>query len=125
MIALMPPAATTSTGQAIWTLYCYPATGTYATSLTGRCPNCGEVHYYVDTDTNITISHELPPKVRARQLKWEASKRAVTRARLALQQALDDPRPEIPLPERKRPYVRPRAKKRVCAGSSRYRVMVN
>jgi len=58
-------------------------------------------------------------------LKRTASKAAVTRARLALQRALDDPRPEIPLGARKRPYRRPTAKGRVCAGSSRYRVMVN
>lgn len=67
--------------------------------------------YYDDRETRLT-------------LKRTASKAAVLRARLALQRALDDPRPEIPLEARKRPYRRPTAKGRVCAGSSRYRVMV-
>lgn len=70
---------------------------------------------------------EPEPDRKAAELahKREVSRASLVRARLALQRALDDPRPEIPLADRKRPYHRPRAKKRVCAGSSRYRVLVN
>lgn len=53
----------------------------------------------------------------SRQAAWEAQ--------VALRSAPDDPGVRVPLLARKRPYVRQRAKKRVCAGSSRYRVLVN
>lgn len=80
--------------------------------------------------TNWYVYPEPEPDPIDRKAAELAHKRAVsraslTRARLALQRALDDPHPAIPLADRKRPYHRPRTKKRVCAGSSRYRVLVN
>ncbi len=115
--------ATSNTTTGIYRCFVYPSCGTATITLSGRCPNCGDFHYYADT--NLYIAPAPNPREVARQRKRDLSKRALTRARLALQRALDDPRPEIPLPDRKRPYARPRSKKRVCAGSSRYRVMVH
>lgn len=59
-------------------------------------------------------------------LRHRASSRlAVCQGRMALRGALDDPTTRVPIMARKLPYVRPTFKKRVCAGSSRYRVLVN
>lgn len=104
-------------------------------------PSCGS--YYSSTNDGTWVVswrgsdyagstwHQAPepiedggPEVRLAE-KRAISRAAVLRARLALQRALDDPRPEIPPGARKRPYRRPAVKGRVCAGSSRYRVLVN
>jgi len=54
-----------------------------------------------------------------------ASRRAVLEALAARRGLRDDPSPLVPLPARKGFSGRPAARKRVCAGSSRYRVLVN
>jgi len=92
------------------------STGTVTITLTGGC------HFYASN--NSYIQPEPNHREVARREARSASLAAITRARLALQRALDDPRPEIPLTDRKRPYKRPRVKGRACGGSSRYRVMV-
>ena len=53
------------------------------------------------------------------------SRQHIKAARIALRGVPDDPGSRIPLQARRTPYIRPRAKKRVCAGSSRYRVLIN
>jgi len=60
-----------------------------------------------------------------RQQHYERSRQDVCEARMALRRVRDDPGGRVPLQARKAPYTRPRSKKRVCAGSSRYRVLVN
>lgn len=60
-------------------------------------------------------------KQRHRELSW----RHIREAQVARRKAVDGPRPRVPLQSRQHPYVRPVTKKRVCAGSSRYRVRVN
>jgi hypothetical protein len=60
-----------------------------------------------------------------KQLHREASWEAVRKAREALRAVRDDPGHRVPLQDRHHPYVRPLSKKRVCGGSSRYRVRVN
>jgi hypothetical protein len=72
-----------------------------------------------------TPVEEFSRKARELLQKRDISRTALRRAQMALQRALDDPGGQVPLQDRKRPYVRPRSKKRVCAGSSRYRVLVN
>jgi hypothetical protein len=99
------------------------STGTTTIDLFGRCPNCVEYHTYASNSVYVEPEPDL--RLTIRQQKRELSHRAITRARIALQRALDDPGVQVPLQDRKRPYARPRAKKRVCAGSSRYRVLVN
>jgi hypothetical protein len=68
---------------------------------------------------------ELSLKETIKEWHRALSRQAAWEAQLALRRATDDPHPRIPRHARKAPYVRPRAKKRVCAGSSRYRVLVN
>jgi hypothetical protein len=129
MIAGIRSYTETAAGRQGWSVT-WPATHGYSTgtatiTLEGRCPNCGEYHFH--GSNSIYVEPEPEPDLRAtiRQLKRDLSHRAITRARIALQRALDDPGVQVPIQDRKRPYVRPRAKKRVCSGSSRYRVMVN
>jgi hypothetical protein len=103
----LPPYRSSTTGY---------STGTVTITLTGGC------HFYASN--NIYIQPEPNHLEVARKQARSASLAAITRARLALQRALDDPHPGVPLGARKRPYRRPAVKGRVCAGSSRYRVMV-
>lgn len=114
-----------------WQFYTY---STYDPNLTGvsRCPNCGRWH---ETSTIIYANYPPAPppdpepvrSVKEALKEWHRalSRHAAWEAMVALRSAPDDPGHRVPLPARQRPYVRQRAKKRVCAGSSRYRVLVN
>jgi len=105
------------------------------TTITGtnrcQCPNCGCTHNY----SPLTQVYYLPPQepdpivedVKAALKAWHKalSRQAAWEASVALRGEGKERRGKIPLQAQQRPYVRPRAKKRVCAGSSRYRVLVN
>lgn len=106
----------------------------YTTStITGdnicRCSICGQWHGRPDTTQVICIPLQ-PPEPEEDDREWlrqwhrAVSRQAAWEAQIALRSAGDDPRGKVPLQAQKVAYVRPRAKKRVCAGSSRYRVLV-
>lgn len=119
-----------STGTTIWVdPYQTAVTGS---NLNGPCPNCGKVHrpfpqeeVYVQPSRPLRKPFLTPEQIhRFRNLSWKLSKEAIVEARGYLKSARDDVRTHVPLQDRHRPYVRPPFKKRVCGGSSRYRVMV-
>ncbi len=62
---------------------------------------------------------------RLRDLPYRLSRKAIEEARVVLKGAQDDLRTHTPSKDRRRPYVRPSFKKRVCSGSNRHRVLVN
>jgi hypothetical protein len=70
---------------------------------------------------------EPPEDLKAALKAWHraVSHHAILAAQKALRSAPDDPSPRIPLAARRAPHVRQRSKRRVCGGSSRYRVRVN
>jgi len=68
---------------------------------------------------------EESPKAVKLRLARAASRKAVLAALAALRRLRDDPDPRIPPLARRGLSGRPAARKRVCAGSSRYRVLVN
>jgi hypothetical protein len=105
------------------------------TTITGtnqcQCPNCGCTHNYAPPNSR---TYYFPPqepepaedikealkqwhKALSRQAAWEAS--------VALRGEGKERRGPVSLQAQKAPYVRPTSKKRVCGGSSRYRVRVN
>jgi len=79
----------------------------------------------------VTIYIEAPPRTEREESEaLKAFKKAVASAALledqrALRTLRDDPSPRIPLQARKGLSGRQAVRKRVCAGSSRYRVLVN
>lgn len=132
MIAFFTTTLTNCTDTTIWI-------DPYQTAVTGdncqcRCPNCGSVHRFHEVCT-IRVSPEprrrdrpflTPEQVwRLKNLSYRLSREAIDEARVVLKGARDDLRTHVPLQDRHRPYVRSSFKKRVCGGSSRYRVMVN
>jgi hypothetical protein len=98
---------------------------TEATNTTARtciCPHCGGFHDICSVF--ITVPPKRPPGEWLRQLSLERSKLAVSEVQGMLRRIGDDPGHSIAVQDRHRPYVRPRAKKRVCSGSAHYRVMI-
>jgi hypothetical protein len=81
--------------------------------------------------SNVTFSPSPPeapresPREAKRRRARESSRKAVLAALAALRGLRDDPDPSIPPLARRGLSGRPAARKRVCAGSSRYRVLVN
>jgi len=55
--------------------------------------------------------------------KQEASRRSVLLASATMRSLRDDPRKDISLQARRRPFMRPLSKGRVCGSSSRYRTL--
>jgi len=104
----------------------YPSTATttasnfnWDTQSTATTSNWVEVYIPVAPRTEKDESEDL-----------KAFKKAVARSLLladqrALRTLRDDPSPKIPLQARKGLSGRQAVRKRVCAGSSRYRVLVN
>jgi hypothetical protein len=108
----------------------YVDTDSNLTSNYCRCPNCGRWHepcsqtLYIPAqpqeefeDEDIREALRQWHKALSRQAAWEAS--------VALRGEDRERKGKVPLQSQQRPYVRPMSKKRVCAGSSRYRVRVN
>ena len=85
---------------------------TNATAKTCICPHCGGFHDICSV--LITVPPRQTPKERLRQLLLERSKLAVSEVQGMLRRIGDDPGHSIAVQDRHRPYVRPRAKKRVC-----------
>lgn len=117
-----------------------PFAVTESTSITGircRCPNCGYTHGSNETSVTLYIpAHghassavlellDEPPLLSLKELHRLRSKQDVQEAQRAIRSGQRQPRAPVSLQSQKRPHVRPVSKKRVCAGSSRYRVLVN
>ena len=82
---------------------------------------------WTHTDSWPSVEIILDPKAEKLRLAREASKQAVARARAALKAALTAPTASVPRCWRqpqKPLYARPVSKGRVCASSSRYRVLM-
>jgi hypothetical protein len=131
VIAYNSPTCTDSTGASG---YYYP------NAITGdccTCPRCGCIHpqgQHAPQDEIILRASPRPkdrpfltPEQvwRLRNLSYRLSRDAIVEARVVQKRARDDLRTHVTLQARQRPYVRALFKKRVCGGSSRYRVMVN
>lgn len=125
------------TGGATIGLYYYPQALTGASEYC-RCPRCGCFHSRGQWAPEPPIVIRTPPsKPRNVQLlteeqlwelrnrAWKLSKEAIVEAHDTLKTVRETQLDRVPLQDRQRPYVRPVSKKRVCGGSSRYRVLVN
>ena len=107
--------------------YTDPYTGTAITSA-GIYPYGSQTTATSDQWVTVYVAPAPPEDRESEDLK--AFKKACARAALladqrALRTLRDDPSPKIPLQARKGFSGRQAARKRVCAGSSRYRVLVN
>ncbi len=112
---------------------CGYSTGT--ATATRICPHCGCLHESASIIYYWTPPATPKPRIkpwltpaeleRLRRLALEQSRLAIQDAQGVLRGLSDDPMNRVSLQDRQRPYARPRAKKRVCAGSARYRVLVN
>lgn len=108
---------------------------TNTATATCICPHCGCLHD--QTSVVYWVPPEKPSRPRGkpwltpadlerlRRSALEQSKLAIEEAQGVLRGLGDDPMNRVAIQDRQRPYARPRVKKRVCAGSARYRVMVN
>jgi hypothetical protein len=106
-------------------VYGWPYSGTNATTAT-------TLYFPADSwAANVPLPPSAPeapresPREAKRRRARESSRKAVLAALAALRGLRDDPDPSIPPLARRGLSGRPAARKRVCAGSSRYRVLVN
>jgi len=97
-----------------------------------HCPNCGYWHAQQPVTQTFYIpaqprEPEPPEDLKAALKAWHKalSRQAAWEASVALRGDGKERRGPVSLQAQQRPYVRPTSKKRVCGGSSRYRVRVN
>lgn len=76
-------------------------------------------------NTGANIELEPEPLIDLKAWKKALSRQAIWEAQVALRRCQDDPSPRVPLQARRGLSGRQAVRKRVCSGSSRYRVLVN
>jgi hypothetical protein len=99
--------------------WAYEGTATVTLDLGGTASN---VSYWVPPEPTEEV---LDPKEERRRWHRALSRQAILAAQEALRGLRDDPSPRVSLQARRGLSGRQSVRKRVCAGSSRYRVLVN